>query len=206
MLIRQVSDTTVYLWDYLYTVRVPQLETMSKEYMRAVGTYITGDRGIDNALANQWITTMIPIHQMVEYHKKGSQLRIVNVADTKEIYEHIANHLEAWKHQLERGINIGDAPIEDLIAMDRFAHDVYEHARYNFTEETVASILGRRLEAVGRFNPNNFFQKPVKTAQGNVTTENGITRINAEPESDTPERETYADFLKNRLVLIKPRS
>jgi hypothetical protein len=47
---------------------------------------------------------------------------------------------------MEKSLNIGNAPLEDLKLMDRFANAVYEHAKYQFTDDTISSIIARRMD------------------------------------------------------------
>ena len=115
------KPTSYYIWEPLFRCRVPQLQTTSKEYLRHFGMPTTGNDAYDKDLANQLIDTAIPIAKMVEYFTKGIPVYIVKQADVKTIYEYIENHLLAWKRQLEQGVNIGGAPVDDLIAMDAFA-------------------------------------------------------------------------------------
>ena len=96
---------------------------------------------------------------MVEYFTKGIPVYIVKQADVKTIYEYIENHLLAWKRQLEQGVNIGGAPVDDLIAMDAFANKIYEHAKYHFTREVADSIFLRQMGAINR----NTFISPLST-------------------------------------------
>lgn len=191
-------DTTEKIWEYYYLVRVPELAATSVEYLKTYGSYITGDKGVDQALTNQWMTRQMTINQMIDLYREGVQIKIVKESDVKEIYETIALHLEGWRSQLERGINIGDAPIEDLIAMDDFASAVYEFARHHLTRDTVNSIMAQRMASTARLNPANFFNKP--TTPGVETSENGVSRINAIEENTTPERDSLGAFLKERLI------
>lgn len=200
---KERTDTTEKIWEYYFLVKVPELAATSVEYLRTYGSYITGDKGIDQALSNQWMTRQMTINQMVDLYRDGVQIKIVKETDVKEIYEIIAMHLDGWRSQLERGINIGDAPIEDLIAMDEFASAVYEFARHHLTRDTVNSIMAQRMAGVSRLNPANFFNKPV--TPGVETSEDGVSRINAIPESNTPERDSLGAFLKERLITVIKR-
>ncbi len=195
-----MRDTTSLIWDHLYFCSVPQLESTSVQYLRQHGTYVTGDKGIDQEMSRQWLNTMININTMVEYFREGVAIRVLHYADTKIIYESISEHLAAWRNLLTRGINIGDAPIDDLILMDEFANVVYEHARYQFTQETVASILGQHMGNLTRFNNSNFFN--AATTRKMQDNNDGIIRAK-EFESDTPDRESHSQFLKNRIVGIR---
>ena len=107
------------------------------------------DRHVDRALSNQWFTRYMTINAMVDLWREGSHVKILSEADIKDIYESVAAHLEGWRYQLERGINIGGAPLDDLIAMDDFANAVYKHARHHLTQDIVDSIFARQLVCRG---------------------------------------------------------
>lgn len=192
-----VIDTSSYLWDYLFKCRIPNLQTMSEEYIRFFGMPTTGDPGIDKALNDQWITTMIPISKMVEYSRQGISIKIVKYDDVKTIYNYISLHLQAWKNQIGNGLNIGDAPIDDLIALDEFANLVYDHAKYQFTRSMADSILARHLGTVNKLNKTNFFKPNININNP----DDKITKINSiEEDNKLPERESLADIFKDRKI------
>jgi hypothetical protein len=192
------KDTTAAIWGKLYTVRVPSAETSNLEYIRIYGTPITGDKGIDNTLAHQFITTMLPISKMVEYFKRGVPVKVVVRSDIKEIYTAISEHLQAWMAQLQNGINIGNAPLADLIAMDEFANTVFEHARYQFTQSMVDSALYRNMSGITGLSRESFFKKkdtgPMLNRNGSVMTD--------EERNDVvyPKRESMADMFSDVRV------
>lgn len=201
-------DTTSLLWDHYYQVKVPFLQTTSEAYLRTFGMPTTGNRNVDSEVANSWITTMMPISKMVDHYKDGVQVRVCKESDTKQIYDSVSRHLEAWKTNLQHGINIGDAPIEDLIAMDEFANEVYAYAKYHFTKETAMSIMARNMSGVLSFTPNTFFKKGTASA-GHLPSDkagqvnSGTVRINPIADEQFPERDSIAGFLKDRLGSLK---
>lgn len=192
-------DTTRALWENYYLARVPYMQTTSVEYMRQVGTYVTGDKDVDRALANQWVTTMLSIAKMIEFYASGAQIKIVKQSDIKEIYKHISTHLEAWLHHLTHGVNIHNAPIDDLITMDRFANEIYDHAKYHFTPDLVNSMLVNQLASTSMFNASNFFTGVDLSKKSDEASD--ITRINS--FDDIPERESLSDYLKEHLYHLK---
>lgn len=137
----EYKDTTKLIWEKLFLVSIPEIYATSETFVRMYGTPITLDRGIDAALSNQWFTRYMTIDNMVDLWKEGAHIKILSEDDIKEIYDLLSLHLEGWKSQLERGINIGAAPIQDLIAMDEFATATYKFARHHLTQEIVDSIL-----------------------------------------------------------------
>ena len=191
-------DTTKDIWEKLYLVSVPEIFATSETFIRQYGTPMTMDRDIDRALSNQWFTRYMTINNMVDLWREGSHVKIHSEDDIKEIYESLAMHLEGWKSQLERGINIGGAPIDDLIAMDDFANAVYKHARHHLTQAIVDSIFARQLSASAGVTPGNFFMK-----KSIAPTETDSAKVQKEIEDNLPKRDSLGDFLKDRLISLK---
>ena len=201
------EDTTTLLWDYYFHVKLPYLQTMSEDYMRVHGMPCSGSREVDQEVANSWFDTMISIAAMVDHFKNGVNVRVVKQSDTKLIYDYISRHLESWKTHLQYGINLGDAPIEDLIAMDQFANAVYEYAKYHFTQETLTSIFGRDMSNVLGFTPGTFF-KPGTMKSSHLPSERAASKlvntlVDRVEENKVPERASMASFLKTNLGSLK---
>lgn len=192
-----VSDTSKNLWDLKFFCRVPELQTRSVEHIKFFGTPTTGDSAIDKELANQWISTFMCIDDMIELYKKDIPIRIVNTADVKKIYDYISQHLHAWKSQVSVGLNLGDAPLEDLVYMDRFANTIYEHAKYHFSKDVADSILAKSFTSVIPINKTNFFKPDIKIK------EDGSTRINDEDIDLYPKREELAGIFKDRKITTR---
>lgn len=187
------SKTEVKVWEYFYRVRVPYLQSRTNEDIRRTGVNVTGIPSIDNDIKNQLVTCMLPIAYMIDYYRNGVHVLIPASTDIKDIYDTISDHLYAWKKMIEYGINIGDAPVDDLIEMDRFANSVYDYAKYQFTPDILNSLIANQMNAIQRVNASNFFANTNKFE----TNADGITMINGE---NIPERESLADMFKNRLV------
>lgn len=196
--IQQDHDTTSLLWDYYFKVRIPWLQSRSIEDIKNTGVVLSGVPEIDRDINNQWQTTMLTISQMADYFKEGVAIRVVSSSDVKTIYNHISSHIHAWKSRLERGINIGDSPVDDLILLDRFANTIYDHAKYQFTPEIADSLIGKHLSELNRINPHNFF-----TGKAISNLNNGITRINATDDTEIPDRDSLGNFFKDRLINLR---
>lgn len=195
-------DTTVMIWEYLYRARVPYLQSRHIEDIQAHGVVLTGVKEIDNDLRNQMQTVYLTINDMVEYFKKHVPVLICDYKDIQEIYQAISNHLQCWKVMLERGVNIGGAPFEDLIAMDQFANKVYDHAKYQFTQDYVDSLFIQHLGGVQRMNANNFFNRVAfDRAAGSKTLDDGTIKINGD-DAEHPERESLENFFKTRTITL----
>lgn len=198
---RSIPSTTDGIWDYYYLASFPDLASRSFDDIRTFGVRVSGIKAIDDDAHNRWTTTMLTIDQMVEYYRQDVPIRICNYSDTKEIYGHISKHLQAWKTQLENGINIGEAPIEDLILLDTFANTVYEHAKYEFTTDYIETALANRLSGLQRINVQNFF---TKRGWANVQSD-GVLRINGTDEDKPADRDPLGEFFKTRLINFSGR-
>jgi hypothetical protein len=192
-----IKDTTAEIWDILYFVRIPYLATMSIDHIREFGIPTTGDKNTDRSQASQLITTYLSIAKLVDYHREGIPIRIINSTDIPKIYAAIANHLDAWKVQLSNGLNIGDAPIEDLLAMDRFANDVYRHAKYDMVNQESDSSFVRALAKFSIFGKNSKMTNIIKDMSKD--TDQSIT-INKIGEDNIPDRESISDLLKKTMI------
>jgi len=191
-------DTSVNIWDYYFKVRIPYLQSRTIEDIRKFGVTLSGVRAIDSSVDSEWITTMLPISDMIEHYREGVPIKIPSKSDIKLIYDFISEHIHAWKNKLEKGINIGDAPIDDLILMDKFANLIYDNAKYQFDTKAIDSILTQQMFNVQKINAANFFNVKAPSR----SEEDGITRINAGPE-EPPDRNSLADFFKNKMVTLR---
>ena len=80
-------------------------------------------------------------------------------------------------------MNVGQAPIDDLIAMDRFANEVYEFAKYQFTKEIVDSVVVKNMESIMTF----------PAGASDMFNDN---RTIEEKEKDIPRRESLSSSFK----------
>lgn len=141
-------DSSYYIFNEKYLCKVKYIDTRSADHIKMFGMNTSGVREIDKEAANELITTYLTISQMAEYFKRGSNVRVVKIQDTKRIYERITDHLNSWKHNLEYGLNNRDAPIEDLLLLDKLACAVYTHAQHFFTEKVIDSLLLRQISGI----------------------------------------------------------
>lgn len=175
------------IWVTPFEVSIAYKDTCSPEYLRLFGMPTVGDPTIDATMHNQLCHRYVTINQMVEYFKKGIAVRVVNHADTKRIYELITNYLLAWKENLQTGINIGDAPIDDLILLDRFANVVYQHAVQHFTPEFLNSRLMQQLNGEGKWKSRDSLVKPKA-----VNEKGEVARH--------PQRESMSQLFSDRVI------
>lgn len=191
-------DTTVGIWDYLYKVRIPDLQSRSVEDIRENGVRITGVEHIDKAMSKNKRTVYINIDEMVEYYRNGVPIQVIDPKDTKAIYDAISKHIYAWQDYIKNGVNLGSAPIEDLILMDQFANTVYEHAKYLFQTDSFKDLVKRHFGGyggiVGAFG----------NSQGNSMSD-PHTSGQLAPPPKLDDREELGDFFQDRLTFIRRR-
>lgn len=188
--------TAWWIWNKLFMCRVPYLQTMSPDYIREYGVLASGDPVRDKALSSEMTTTMLSIAKMIEYYGKGVTVGVVRYEDTKKIYEYISNHLQAWKRELEYSVH-ADAPVDDLLLMDRFASAVYTHARHQFTQDYADGIIARRLAGGMAVNKNTLFKPKAESVP--------VTNPD-DPHENLPARQSMADvFASRRAITTKPK-
>ena len=190
-------DTRWWIWNSKFTCRVPYQETMSIEYMRHFGTPASGHTPSDQQTANELVTRMLTIAEMIEFFGRGVTVAVVKVDDTKTIYERISDHLNAWKKELTKSLNIRNAPLEDLILMDKFATQVYRHAKSLMPVEYTESLLARRAGGLLRVNRETLLTKPPPVIVTATKADNGAEVV--EPVEENYGRVSMADsFLARR--------
>ena len=184
-------DSSYYIFVPLFKCQVSNIQTMSIDYLQLHGMPSCGDTRLDKETANELITRMLPISEMVKFFNKGVLVQVSNYQDTVKIYEYISNHLNFWKQELTVSLNTRGAPIEDLMMIDKFANAVYQHAKYQFDDVVVDSIIARRMSSVMSFNRENIIK--------HMYTPEAAT-INGE-EEEQPERASMADVFSSHKFL-----
>ncbi len=153
-------DSTFYIWEMLFLASVPESATINIEEYKLRGRPSTGDLELDRQNSNALITTWMNINQMVEYRNAGVPVRIHSDEDVKTIYEYIQHHLLAWSAKVQRGLNNIAAPLDDLLAMERFAEEIFQHAKWQFQDNTANLDFSRMLSQLGIRTVGHMFSKP----------------------------------------------
>jgi hypothetical protein len=145
-------DTSYYLWEILFQCRLPETATVTELEYRVRGMPTTGNPEMDKDIGGQLKLMWLPIHQMVEYHRVGVPVRLVKVSDAEVIYGYVQSHLEAWLNRVQTSFNDREVPVDDLVALDNFANDVYSHARYSTKSALLENSLSRAIMNLGAFS------------------------------------------------------
>lgn len=183
----------------LFKVTVPVVSTMSIEEIRAYGVYQSGNKDVDRSMTGNTVNVMITTKAILDYFKQGVTIRLPKPNDIKEIYTVIQNYLNAWRNTLENGINLIEAPTEDLIELDSLAEEVFSRAKWYFNSNETASALSIYFNNINRTTVNNFFDNSVKNVfNTDVTTINPIT-----DNDNGADRESLSDFFKRKMYSTK---
>lgn len=186
----QQKDTAAPLWDRSFRCSVSRNLTTTDYYIETFGFVGTGDPQRDKQMKDEIIDTYVNINKLVEYHQKDIPFRLHRYEDTKIIYELIQEHLEAWADRLNRAVNIADAPIEDLIALDQLANAVYDKAKYYMTPSDAGGAFSRYLGKHTSFKRSSF---KMPTKAGPI--EDVV--IGAQNEDNFPNRDSMAERFKS---------
>lgn len=191
------------LWDRYYTVKMLYLHSRSVEQVRRYGVRISGVDEIDRYLDRQEITTQLNIDSMFEKHRQGVTIRVLRYEDTAEIYNVIHSHLIAWAEYLSTGVNIGNAPLKDLIELDAFASVVYDKAKSVFSKEEKVSALASNFTNVQTINFKNILAREVKETETRMTP-SGLEVVTINNDKPLfPDRESMKEVFTDQINRIQ---
>jgi hypothetical protein len=182
---RQITGLPI--WERLFPISVAYKDTMSVDYMRLFGMPTVGDPGLDSSMHSDAVDSYVTIDRMVTYFKEGITVRLRCHTDTKIIYDIITEYLNSWKESLRGGINVGGAPIEDLVLLDRFAATVFPHASHHFKEEDSFSNIVKGLMGSGGYSRHSLL--------GNATVGNETP---AEPRQHVSLAELFSQSIQSK--------
>lgn len=166
------------IFDRKYEVRIKKIDNMSVEEIEFYGMYSTGDKDYDQELNNEIIVRWLSINEMVEYYKRGKPFSIVDPKNTEEIYEVTHKYLLSWKDKLQNSVNIGNAPVEDLIALDGMASAIHGYACQYMKIERTQSPLLNFFDSVGLGRAPQITK--VDDSEGGVKRHNSLAEIFSE--------------------------
>lgn len=190
--LRKTTDTSRLIFDYRFQVRVPHQETRSMEELRIKGTRLSDLDEINKSVSKEMRICYLSISQMVDYYKESVPIAFLRQTDTEVVYKFIAAHIEAWKDNMLKSINIGSAPLDDLIQLDDFASSVYKYARHHMRDKGFLELMSVRLGGQ-LVHQNSLFRNYDPVADK-------ITEPEAAKKKVLPTHESQADFFKNKQI------
>ena len=156
-----IEKTGAPIWDNLYAVRVPYVETLSEQMIKDFGMPTLGNRALDRQMHSDLVNVVISINAIVEYFKRGVTVYMQNNDDVNEIYNIVNNYLLAWKQQIDNCLNMGNIPTEDLLLLDRFAEMLYPvAAAYGAPPRAMGTLFESFYTNNGRFASRSAMFEP----------------------------------------------
>lgn len=196
-------DTRWYLWTPMFMCRVPNIQTMSPEYIKHFGMPTSGIEEYDRQTANELVHRMLTINQMVDFYAQGTSVEVCDSKDTKTIYEHISNHLSAWRKEVENGFHIKNAPLDELQMLDKFANKVYEHAQWHFDKPFVDSVFARQMGGLVTVTRDSIIAKKPKKVEEELRKKAELSE--PLPEQPTPGRVSMAEVFASQQAAARPK-
>ena len=146
----------------IFLVRISELYLRTANDVKMHGTYITGYKEIDDDVYNRNVTVYMNIPTMVKHYHNGATISVVNASDLRIMYETIVDHLHKWSGILDRELNVGDAPIDELIQLDAFAEHLFRHTRYEYVNNReIGGVIGA-MNRISRKARKPFIKDKVK--------------------------------------------
>jgi len=139
------------IWVDLYRVLVPAGRVRSVESQLGRPDLLTGDRRIDDMQVKALTPIYVTIDDMVEYFREGTEVRLTNDLDAVKIFDALMDHVGCWKSALQTVLNVGDAPVEDLILMEEFAVSIYDIAKFRIFEDKRGDLIRRMNKGFRHF-------------------------------------------------------
>lgn len=194
------------LFDRYFLVRMNYLNSRSVDQLRRFGQRVSGIPEIDRHLDRQEIITELSVNAMFEKFRSGVTIKLVNYSDSAEVYRIIHAHLIRWAEYLAGGVNVGSAPLEDLVELDRFASVVYDKAVNVFSEQERSSALAGTFMRVQSINFNNVLTRARKAETHVVETMANGVEVMRVKEVEGPkivERTSFKDLFSSRINDLK---
>lgn len=143
------SQYATKLWDILYSVYIPDQVTLSPEYVKRFGVHVTGDKGVDKMLSNNFTNVKIPVMKILDYYDSGVEIQIPSREDMIQIHKDIEGYLLEWKEHLRVSINVSvNQNKEMLLALEKLSKRIYEKAQ---PKEVIDNLFLHKT--IGLVNP-----------------------------------------------------
>lgn len=118
------------IWNKLYNVYVPDQVTLDPGYIKIRGTYVTGNKNIDQMLSNNFTNVMIPVISILEKFEDGIEVQIPSREDMITIHKDIELYLAEWREHIRYDINLDVQENKDLLlSLERLSKHIYEKAK-----------------------------------------------------------------------------
>jgi hypothetical protein len=89
--------------------------TTTKEQSRLFGTRSSGNKQVDEMMATNFTTVMIPVIKILEYYIDGLEIQIPSREDMITMHKDIELYLGEWREHIKFDINLSLSEHKDLI-------------------------------------------------------------------------------------------
>lgn len=134
------------LFHFPFNFRISRLHLTDPRAIQLFGRLTTGNVESDRVMATEEVTIVRTIQEMVYFHREGISFRLVKPEDGLTIYEIVYEHLQDWRNEISNNVNMRDAPIDDLRALDEFAKEIYLIARGYIQYKPQATTISNFFE------------------------------------------------------------
>lgn len=150
-------DYTSPIWDNVYAITVPNIATFDEYHIGNYGMKSSGVEAIDEALYREPKTIYVNIDKLLEYNRAGHRVTIKNRSDVLVIYDAIDTYLKHWLDYMNGpSLHTEQTPIDDLVALDALANELYPLVSDNYLDGGKAS-LARSSKLTNITNISNLF-------------------------------------------------
>lgn len=164
------------IWDILYEVKIPDALTLDREYIKIFGTYVTGNKQIDESLKTSFTTVKIPIIRILEYYLEGVEIQIPRREDMIAMHKSIERYLQEWKDYITYSINSSDIEKHKklITGLEKLSKVIYDKAT---TREVLDNLFIGKQVQFGLMNPLARVEEEKKIENTNKPDYEGISTI-----------------------------
>ncbi len=130
----EIEELKKKIHENLFRIQMKSRDIRTREEIEEYGTYISGEKDIDDYAGDEIRTIYITIENMINYYKRGIILYIPRQEDTDAIYKIIDEYLIKWKLKIESSFHPEEAPLDDLLLYENFAQTMFGVAKYSISK------------------------------------------------------------------------
>lgn len=148
------------VFKFFYRCQINKIHTVSKEQLKQFGSITTGDKAVDEAMANEMVYANYSPADMAEFYDRGIAFYIDDRSKTRQIYFDIVELLREWERVAADPLHVEEVPLESLEKLERFAGAVYTAARPGMMKDGMATSLANRLSRFGNSRLRHMNNRP----------------------------------------------
>lgn len=164
------------VFKFFYRCQLNKIHTVSQEQLRQFGSITTGDKAVDEAMANEMVYANYSPADMAEFYDRGIAFYIDDRSKTRQIYFDIVELLKDWERVAADPLHTEPVPIESLEKLERLAGALFTASRPGMVKDGIATSLSNRLSRFGNTRLRHLNNRPEQNiAIQNVKAEHTMT-------------------------------